>query len=1074
MTEDQSVGFSKASEQPSADRQDKPQFMGLTQAEVAESRRRHGANVLTPPPREPWWKLYLEKFEDPIIRILLVAAVIAILAGVIEGQYAEGIGIIIAVFLATTLGFINEYKAGQEFDILNKVSDDEAVKVIRDGVYCSIPKKDLVVGDVISLETGEEIPADAEVVSAVAFQVNEASLTGESLPVTKKPEGGPPDQVALAYPRHQILRGTFVSDGRALARVTTVGDASEIGRTARAAAEETETVTPLNRQLGRLGQLIGVFGFAIAFLIFSALTIRSFVSDDLGTHYVVKTAAVSADQHLPHPDKPTPQELQPIRDALSETYGQAANQFDLGTREIEGGMREYFLLIPLNRGQIYFLFVIFIALAAALVRIWVPVVFDAVELTGRKRPENEWIDADGFKPWLQAIGAGAVIFMVSVGAGMLLGVLKGNPGAWLPLATTMALLRFFMVAVTIIVVAVPEGLPMSVTLSLAYSMRKMTAANNLVRRMHACETIGAATVICSDKTGTLTMNKMKVASVDFSNLPKNELPGGLELDLAAESVAANSTANLMPDDQGKLTKPLGNPTESALLMWLEENGLSYLALRGKFQIRGQLTFSTERKYMATIGKGVLPGCLTLHVKGAPEIVLGKCAFRRGEGGDVVPLTDEIRKEIALDLKSEQERGMRTLGLSMMTVDSDAQEVSQDEIVGLVGQGKLIFLGFFSIADPVRPEVPPAVKTCGAAGVKVKMVTGDNQATAREIGAEIGIIGRDETSPGLLVTGDEFMALDDESATRTARTMRIMSRARPLAKQRLVTLLQKSGEVVAVTGDGSNDAPALNHADVGLAMGITGTSVAKEAADIILLDDSFASIVQAVMWGRSIYANIQKFILFQLTINVLALGVALLGPFLGIQLPLTVTQMLWVNLIMDTFAALALASEPPDWGLMKKPPRDPEAFIVTPTMARFIFTVGGIFLAAFLILVIALKSVFPMNVETNLGLHNLSIFFTTFVFLQFWNLFNARMLGRYDSALSNLKESKMFLLIVGVVAAGQILMTQIGGGVFRTVPLSLKEWVLIILLTSPVLWIGEFVRWRQRQALAAKEAAAVSA
>ncbi|MDR1395339.1 MAG: calcium-translocating P-type ATPase, PMCA-type, partial [Deltaproteobacteria bacterium] len=961
----------------------------------------------------------------------------------------------------------NEYKAGQEFDILNKVSDDEPVKVIREGSYTSIPKKDLVVGDLMALEQGEEIPADAEVVSAVAFQVNEASLTGESLPVTKKPKSDQPESSGLAYPRHQILRGTFVSDGRALAEITTVGDASEIGKTARAAAEETETVTPLNRQLGRLGQLIGVFGFAIALLIFSVLTLRSYFGDELGDHKILAAIPLTQETQALPEGPSSLSSAQGLPQELLDSLALKDGSFSLKSRYAHDQL-EYYFIVPLSGGQVYFLLGVFLALASALVRIWVPVVFDAIELTGRPRPENAWIDSEGLKPWLQAVGAGLAIFILAVAGGLCLGILEGGPSAWFPLSASLSLLRFFMVAVTIIVVAVPEGLPMSVTLSLAYSMRKMTAANNLVRHMHACETIGAATVICSDKTGTLTMNQMKVNSVDFSNLPKGELPQGRELDLAAEAVAANSTANLMPDESGRLTKPLGNPTESALLLWLEENGLGYLGLRTKFDLKGQLTFSTERKYMATIGKGVLDG-LTLHVKGAPEIILSKSAFRRGEGGDIVPLTEDIRAQITRDLKTEQERGMRSLGLAVMTVPAGQPEFSQDEIIGLVSQNQLAFLGFFSIADPVRPEVPPAVKTCSEAGVLVKMVTGDNQATAREIGTEIGIVSSSDTDPGLLVTGDDFMAMDDETALKAAKDLRIMSRARPLAKQRLVTLLQKSGQVVAVTGDGSNDAPALNHADVGLAMGITGTSVAKEAADIILLDDSFASIVKAVMWGRSIYANIQKFILFQLTINVLALGVALLGPFLGIQLPLTVTQMLWVNLIMDTFAALALASEPPDWSVMKNAPRNPEAFIVTPSMAKFIFSVGGLFLFLFLVLVLGFRNSFPMNTETPTGLHNLSVFFTTFVFLQFWNLFNARMLGRSGSALSNLKESKMFLLIAGVIAIGQILMTQAGGEVFRTVPLTLKEWLLIILGTSPVLWVGELVRWRQRTGAAGSRA-----
>ncbi|MDR1165595.1 MAG: calcium-translocating P-type ATPase, PMCA-type [Deltaproteobacteria bacterium] len=1027
------------------------EFPGLTPEEVEESRRLNGANVLTPPPRDPWWKLYLEKFEDPIIRILLVAAVIAILAGIIEGRFAEGIGIVIAVLLATTLGFINEYKAGQEFDILNKVSDDDPIKVIRGGAYGSVPKKDLVVGDVASLEQGEEIPADGEVLEAVSFQVNEASLTGESLPVTKKALGEAVIDESAAYQEHQLLRGTFVSDGRALFRVTRVGDASEIGRTARSAAEETENVTPLNRQLGRLGRLIGVLGFAVALLIFAALTVRSGIQGDLGRQVDLGPEIVLADGA----GGPSPA-------ALSAALAELGNPSDHKiVRHLTETGWEYYLSLPLANGEIYFLVSVFLALVVALSRVWIPVVQDAFELLGKKRPEIGWIEREGLAPWLQALGGACILAGALVGIGLLSGILSGGIATWLPGATVLTLLRFFMVAVTIIVVAVPEGLPMSVTLSLAYSMRKMTAANNLVRRMHACETIGAATVICSDKTGTLTMNQMKVNRASFPFLGDAAgPPQGPDWDLLSEAICANSTANLAEDESGKLLAPLGNPTEAALLLWLEGLGVGYKSRRAGFALLGQLTFSTERKYMATLGVSA-SGANVLYVKGAPEIVLGRSASKKGADGGEAPLTAQERESVAQSLKDEQARGMRTLGLARKVLPEAPSDASGEAIQALADQNDLVFLGFFSIADPTRPEVPPAVKACAKAGVKVKMVTGDSSVTALEIGKEIGVVAVGEDARGAALSGDEFMALGEEEAMEVVEGLKIMSRAKPLAKQRLVNLLQKKGEVVAVTGDGSNDAPALNHADVGLAMGITGTSVAKEAADIILLDDSFASIVKAIMWGRSIYANIQKFILFQLTINVLALGVALLGPFLGIQLPLTVTQMLWVNLIMDTFAALALASEPPSWDLMDKPPRNPEAFIVTPAMARFIFAVGGFFLLLFLILAVGLKNVFPMDLDAPGGRHNLSIFFTTFVFIQFWNLFNARAMGRNQSALANLRESKMFALIIAVIAVGQILMTELGGEVFRTDPLSVKEWALIIVLTSPVLWFGEIVRFVRR-------------
>ena len=1036
------------------------EFPGLTGAEIEESRRLHGANILTPAPRDPWWKLYLEKFEDPIIRILLVAATIAILAGLVEGHYIEGIGIIIAVLLATTLGFINEHKASQEFDVLNQVSDEESINVIRGGQYSSTTKCDLVVGDVLVLEQGEEIPADAEVLSAVSFQVNEASLTGESVPVTKRAAtdaANHKNETELAYPRHQVLKGTFVSDGHALARVTSVGDNSEIGRTARAASEETEIVTPLNKQLARLGQVIGVAGFGVAVLIFAALTVQSSLQNKLGEQVLLTTVPQSVEA-----PELSPIALEEALSALNNQYGNDIDQLPISSKLV-GEDTAYYLHLPLSGGQMYILVMALIAMMVAINRIWWPVVLDAIELARDKRPQCSWMEQEGLKPWLLSLVAGVAIFVAAVGAGLALGWISSAPASWVPMSTALELLRFFMVAVTIIVVAVPEGLPMSVTLSLAYSMRKMTAANNLVRRLHACETIGAATVICSDKTGTLTMNEMRVSSHNFSNKPEAGADRlGPEWRLTAEAISANTTANLGPNEAGELTVALGNPTECALLLWLNAQGDNYQALRDEFQVKGQLTFSTERKYMATIGAGVLPGDLTLHAKGAPEIILGRAKFCRTPAGEVVDLSQGEKDEIITAIRAEQARGMRALGFAFRRLTAPGQvEYSSDDIQGLVEEDQLIWLGFFAIADPLRPEVPQAIRDCALAGVRVKMVTGDNQATAREIATEIGMLERGEDSPGLMVTGDEFMAMDQETAEQTAKTMKIMSRAKPLAKQRLVTILQKQDEVVAVTGDGSNDAPALNYADVGLAMGITGTSVAKEAADIILLDDSFASIVKAIMWGRSLYANIQKFILFQLTINVSALGVALLGPFLGIQLPLTVTQMLWVNLIMDTFAALALASEPPDWGVMKQPPRDPNAFIVTPGMVKFIFTAGGIFLVMFLVLVLGFGDAFPMDAETTQGRYNLSIFFSTFVFLQFWNLFNARMLGQTRSAFSRLSESRLFIIIVLVIGAGQILITQVGGEIFRTVPLSVTEWVYIIIGTSPVLWLGEAVRWFQR-------------
>ncbi|MDR0361500.1 MAG: calcium-translocating P-type ATPase, PMCA-type [Planctomycetota bacterium] len=975
---------------------------GLSKAEVEESRRLYGDNLLTPPERDPWWRLYLDKFRDPIIRVLLIAAVVAIVAGAAEGNYAEGIGIVIAILLATTLAFVNEYRAGREFDILNRVSDDEPVKVIRGGGFTTVPKRDLVVGDIVSLELGEEAPVDGRVISAVSFQVNESSLTGESEPVTKRPATGA-DSIRNdhAYPRNLVLRGTFVADGHAVVRATAVGDRTEIGKTSRAAQESVEVETPLNRQLSRLGKTIGVFGFGVAALLFVALTARA-------------------------------------------AWRGGPNGLD-----------------PTG-GQWYFLAVAVLSVMCALLPIWLPVVYDALDLAGVRQDRPAWLCGADLAPWLRGLAAGILLFALGVGGGVLAGALPSAPGEWLPRPAAMEILRFFMVSVTIIVVAVPEGLPMSVTLSLAYSMRKMTAANNLVRRMHACETIGAATVICSDKTGTLTMNEMRVATPSFAALEQDGLDGSGG-ELVAEAMAGNSTANLGKDADGELTVPLGNPTECALLLWLRDNGIDYRAARRRFHALGQLTFSTERKFMATAGGSRGSGRETIHLKGAPEIVLGRVASRREADGSVVQADEAFRAALMERLRAEQARGMRTLGFAYRNLPAGSvpEDPSADWFGERASEGGFVWLGFVAIADPVRPEVPDAVAACAKAGIEVKMLTGDTQVTAREIARSIGLWGEGDADDRV-VTGDQFAKMDDAGAEIAAERIRIMSRARPLAKQRLVSLLQKRGEVVAVTGDGTNDAPALNHADVGLAMGKTGTSVAKGAADIILLDDSFASIVKAVMWGRSLYANIQKFILFQLTINLAALGIALLGPFLGIKMPLTVTQMLWVNLIMDTFAALALASEPPDWSLMNNPPRRPDAFIVTPVMGRLIFITAGAFLALFLVVALGLGNVFPMDEATGIGRRNLSIFFGAFVLLQFWNLFNARALGNNRSAFSGLSKSKPFLFIAVVIAVGQVLLTQYGGELFRTAPLSAGVWAAILAGTSVVLWVGELARWTARR------------
>ena len=961
-------------------------FKGLTMEEALVSREKHGRNILTPPRRDPWWKQYLQKFEDPIIRILVIAASLAIAAGLVDGHYVEGLGIVAAILLATSLSFLNEYTAGQKFDVLNKVSDDIPIKVIRDSNFSLIPRQELVVGDILFVETGEEIPGDGTLLEAVSLRVDESSLTGESVPVRKYPDETPVRKDhETAYSPDKVLKGTLVQDGYGYIEISAVGDGSEIGKAAKAAAEKTDVKTPLSKQLDKLSKIIGLVGFTVAVTIYAALVARAGIMDEL----------------------------------------------------------------PLSSQQWTLIVILSVSVLLAMTKIWVPMVFDGFEMLGKPAKRILWLESENLGAWLKSLGMAAAFFIVTAGIGYLFEYIPGNPADWIPPQVGTELLKYFMISVTIIVVAVPEGLAMSVTLSLAYSMQKMAADNNLVRQLHACETIGAATVICSDKTGTLTQNKMEVQSAHFEFLPEgsfsHEKPGP-EARLLAEAIAANTTAQLSRTGEEQ-PYPIGNPTEGSLLLWLEKNGVNYQEYRSGFTLTHQWTFTTERKSMGTTGMSGVTDKKVLYIKGAPEIIMAHCNRFLNQSG-THPIKDH-EPALRKTLNDYQSRGMRTLAFAYCDIEGDLSETSLEN-AGV----DMIWLGFTSIADPVREDVPAAVQACQRAGIMVKIITGDTAETAKEIARKTGLVTPEDT-PDCFLTGTEFGELEDIQAQQAALKMKVLSRARPLDKLRVVKLLQKANHVVAVTGDGTNDAPALNHADVGLAMGKTGTAVAKEASDIILLDDSFTSIVNAVMWGRSLYENIQRFVLFQLTINVAALSIAFLGPFIGIKLPLTVIQMLWVNLIMDTFAALALATEPPHQSVMNRLPRDPDAFIVTRRMAMQIFFTAFAF---FCFLVFYLIYIQTDNEVTS---YELSLFFTTFVLLQFWNLFNARCLGQTSSAFSGLFDNKYFLLVSAVILLGQIGIIQWGGQMFRTVPLTLKDWVFIFVGTSVVLWAGELYRLFKR-------------
>jgi Ca2+-transporting ATPase len=889
----------------------KKHFTGLTDQQVLESREKYGANVLTPKEKDPWWVEFLEKFKDPIIIILLVALFLSLGVSIYEfvtghaglSAFLEPVGILAAVLLATVIGFLFEQSANAKFEILNKVNDDTLVKVIRNENVCQVTKKDVVVGDIVILETGEEIPADGELLDAVSLQINESTLNGESIPAQKtiNPEDF---EIDSSYPSNIVMKGTSVVEGHGIIQVLKVGDATEYGKVFEGAQIDNSIETPLNQQLDKLADLITKDSYGIAILIIIGRLIWYFAG-------------------------------------LTESF--------------------------------------------------------------------DWILFGGF------------------------------------------LLQTVMIAVTVIVVAVPEGLPMSVTLSLALSMKRMLSTNNLVRKMHACETMGAATVICSDKTGTLTQNQMKVYDAQFYN------SDGIS-DFVKEAISVNSTAYLDYSDSAKI-KALGNPTEGALLLWLHESGVNYLPLREDADIIEQLTFSTERKYMATVVNSSVLNKKTLYVKGAPEILVDLC--------QVLP---EGKEEIHSKLIEFQNKAMRTLGFASMQIDEDVECFKDGKLNQSVV--KLIFDGYVAISDPVRAEVPMAIEECLNAGINVKIVTGDTPNTAKEIGRQIGLWGQNESELNH-ITGAEFATLSDKQLLDRVLDLKIISRARPMDKQRLVQLLQQKGQVVAVTGDGTNDAPALNAAQVGLSMG-DGTSVAKEASDITIIDNSFSSISRAVMWGRSLYQNIQRFILFQMTINVAACIIVLIGAFLGTESPLTVTQMLWVNLIMDTFAALALASLPPSEKVMKDKPRKTTDFIISNAMWKSILGVGVFFVILLLGFVQYFKhaditslnefsladyfaNYFNFSTGNGLSPYELSLFFTIFVILQFWNMFNAKAFMTGKSAFANLKNSTGFIAIAVVILVGQWVIVTVGGEMFNVVPLKMNDWVIIIGSTSVVLWIGEIIR-----------------
>ena len=883
----------------------KHHYTGLTDAQVLESRKKNGANVLTPPEKEPLWKQFLEKFGDPLIIILMIAGALSIGISCYEffglGQDAavffEPVGIFVAILLATGLAFYFELQADKEFTILNQVNDDEPVEVIRNGNTTQVPRKDIVVGDIVAINTGEEVPADCELLEATSLHMDESTLTGE--PMCGKSVFEKDFDKAATYPTNHVMKGTKVMEGHGICRVLAVGDKTEQGKVFEAVQIDDSVKTPLNEQLDGLSDWITKVSYGFAALIVIGRIIMYFVTN--------------------------------------------------GT-DCFGSMEQVAPLIAY-------------------------------------------------------------------------------------------VLQTLMIAVTLVVVAVPEGLPMAVTLSLAYSMRRMLKTNNLVRKMHACETMGATTVICTDKTGTLTQNLMSVDEMKvYGDTPKDVLNEGL---------AVNSTASIDFSDKNK-PQILGNPTEGALLLWLNKKGVDYRSIRESIKTIAEVPFSTERKYMATIVESVvLRGKKVLYVKGAPEIVYGLCKK-----------TSVSKEDVDKQLTEYQSRAMRTLGFAYQVLNDGDKAIEDNKIVA----DKLCFIGVAAIADPVRLDVPSAVKECVDAGIRVKIVTGDTPGTAKEIARQIGLWNDAKDTERNIITGPEFAALSDGELQERILDLKIISRARPMDKKRLVETLQKKNQVVAVTGDGTNDAPALRAAHVGLSMG-DGTSVAKEASDITIIDNSFSSIGKAVMWGRSLYQNIQRFLLFQLTVNVTACFLVLCGAFMGTESPLTVTQMLWINLIMDTFAAMALASLPPSESVMKDRPRDRNAFILNKPMLREIIGVGGFFFLMLLGMLYIFQHAevnqltdllhLQLGAKGHVSTYELTLLFTTFVMTHFFYLFNARAFETGRSAL-HFKGCNGLLTIVAIILVGQIAMVELPGlqQFFNVEGLKLTDWIIIIIGSSFVLWVRE--------------------
>ena len=899
---------------------------GLSEKQIAQNQKKYGKNQFSPGEKISLGKKILEALKEPMIFILLIAALITIGMNIykqsqgLHAEFTESIGILVAITISVSIKVIMEGRSEKAFETLNNINEDIKVKVLRNGIIQYIYKKDVVVGDIIKIETGAKVPADGRLIDSLQLKVDESMLTGESIAVNKNFEQTITNaKTVLSERKNMVFAGTFITYGQGTVIITSVGDKTEMGNIASELKHPVSKSTPLQEKLDKLARSITTFGVIASILILFYELFKIYISNNLS--------------------------------------------------------------------------------------------FDTVQ-------------------------------------------------------------NAFMVSVALIVAAVPEGLPTIVAMTLALNIIKMAKSNALVRKLIACETIGCINVICSDKTGTLTKNQMTV--IDIWNNGKLINPSDLKNRFLIENFTINSTADITIKDGN--VKFIGNPTECSLLKafsdtvcsvspkqctyyeqsnsicggqcekytYKNDDYISYTDIRNSSNIIFQYPFSSDKKSMTTVI--LVDKLYKVYSKGSPEKIISLCSTII-INNKIELFTDELREKVNNEIIKLQQEAKRILAFSHNDINTgyDDWNKSQDKV-----ESNMIFDGFVSIADPLRDDVYEAVEKCKKSGISLKILTGDNIVTATSIAKQLNIVNKDS----IIIEAQQIDEMSNEELLKILDKIILIARSKPLTKMRIVNLLKKHGNVVAVTGDGINDAPALKNADVGIAMGITGTEVSKEASDIILLDDSFSTIVKAVEWGRGIYENFQRFIQFQLTVNLVAVLTVFVCEMFGLPVPFTTIQLLWVNLIMDGPPALSLGLESLRNHLMEQEPVKRDTNIITRNML-FRIIINGVFIVFMIMLLINKQILGGTQGQQS------SIIFTTFVMFQLFNSFNSRELGN-ESIFTNLLKNKPMLWIIGATFFVQILITQFGGQIFKTAPLSISMWLRIIAYSFSVVAFSEVIRFIKRK------------